>query len=574
MRRSAHRQVATILVFLVPLACSFRRSSAEAGDGVKVLRGHVAGVFSVALSRDGQVLASASNDNTVRVWDVATGAALATLSKEFSVVSAVAISSNASNLAMASQDGSVFIWDSSSSEEPTTLAAHRGIVRCLAYSADDRWLASGGADRTIRISSAKTRELKKILEGHARGVFCLAFSPDGKTLASGSSDESVKIWDVERGTEETRETLRQRPKHGPIVSLAFSPDGRELAVTTSSVVEVWDAAQSVHRLDLPSREKGAIWWTARYSRQGRLIAIGSGSRYARTLRVDAKKGVSTGTHQAQDEEIRLWDVQTKREIGRLVGHREAVRTVALSTDAMVLVSGSRDRTVRIWDLTRLPNGSRPDAAPVNQVAAQSDAPEASSSGLAPSEWNQAQRGALWSFDYLTAPFDQNAAQQDPAIDGEQFDPTIESWAFESGDGVCYFWGDLIGLIQINPTPGHAGSNAGPHKPGSVSPPIVSQPVGHSPEVAAWIEGNSHAATGAAITHDTAGWSRRMSYQGPTRFPGSPSAGGSSGRGGVLHLDAIRQGLSGLGGSHGGGGHGAASHIESHEEHDRNHDHDK
>jgi hypothetical protein len=66
----------------------------------------------------------------------------------------------------------------------------------------------------------------------------------------------------------------------------------------------------------------------------------------------------------------------------------------------------------------------------------------------------------------------------------------------------------------------------------------------------------------------------MSYQGPTRFPGSPSAGGSSGRGGVLHLDAIRQGLSGLGGSHGGGGHGAASHIESHEEHDRNHDHDK
>jgi WD40 repeat protein len=567
MRRSPHRQMATVLFFCVFLACSFRSPFAAAGDGVKVLRGHVAGVFSVALSRDGQVLASASNDNTVRVWDVATGAALTTLSKEFSVVSAVAISSNGSNLAMGSQDGSVFIWDSSSGEEPTTLAAHRGIVRCLAYSADDRWLASGGADRSIRVWSAKTGEVKKILDGHARGVFCLAFSPDGKTLASGSSDESVKTWDVERGTEETRETLRQRPKHGPIVSLAFSPDGQELAVTTASVVEVWEAAQSVHRSDLPCREKGAIWWSARYSREGRLIAIGSGSRYARTLRVDAKKGVSTGTHQAQDEEIRLWDVQTKREIGHLVGHREAVRTVALSADATLLVSGSRDRTVRIWDLSRLPNGSRPAAGSVNQVAAQSDAVESSSSGAAPSEWNQAQRGApLWSFDYLTAPFDQNAAQQqDPAIDGEQFDPTIESWAFESGDGACYFWGDLIGLIQINPTPGHAGSNAGPHKPGAVSPPIVSQPVGHSPEVTAWIEGNSRA---------TAGWSRRLSYQGPTRFPGSPSAGGSSGRGGPLHLDAIRQGLSGLGGSHGGGGHGAASHIESHEEHDRNHDHDK
>ena len=379
---------------------------------------------------------------------------------------------------------------------------------------------------------------------------------------------------MERGTEETRETLRQRPKHGPIVSLAFSPDGRELAVTTASVVEVWDAAQSVHRFDLPCREKGAIWWSARYSREGRLIAIGSGSRYARTLRVDAKKGVSTGTHQALDEEIRLWDVQTKREIGHLIGHRQAVRTVALSTDATVLVSGSRDRTVRIWALTRARNGSPHDAPPVSQVAAQSDALGSSSSAPTPSEWDRTQREALWSFDYLTAPFDQNAAQQqDPPIDGEQFDPTIESWAFESGDGACYFWSDLIGLIQFDSPPGRAGSNA-PHKPGSVSPPIVSQPVGHSPEVAAWIEGNSRAAAGAAVTHDTAGWSRRLSYQGPTRFPGSPSAGSSSGRGGALHLDAIRQGLSGLGGSHGGGGHGAASHIESHEEHDRNHDHDK
>ncbi len=333
-------------------------------------------------------------------------------------------------------------------------------------------------------------------------------------------------------------------------------------------------AQSGHRFDLPCREKGAIWWSARYSREGRLIAIGSGGRYARTLRVDAKKGVSTGTHQAQDEEIRLWDVQTKREIGRLVGHREAVRTVALSTDATVLISGSRDRTVRIWDLTRLRNRSRRDAGSVSQVAAQSDAPVSNSSGPALIESESAQQDAIRSLEHLTDSTSLNAVQpQEQPIDAEQFDPTIESWAFESGDGACYFWSDLIGLIQFDSPPGRAGSNA-PHKPSSVSPPIVSQPVGHSPEVAAWIEGNSHATAGVAVTHDTAGWSRRLSYQGPTRFPGSPSAGSSSGRGGALHLDAIRQGLSGLAGSHGGGGHGAASHIESHEEHDRNHDHDK
>ncbi len=450
----------------------------------------------------------------------------------------------------------MFIWDSSSGEEPTTLAAHRGIVRCLAYSADDRWLASGGADRTIRVWSAKNAQTEEDSRGTRAGRLL------SRLLAR---RQDARLGQLRRIRQNLGRGTRRRgdprdaaaaPKHGPIVSLAFSPDGRELAVTTSSVVEVWEAAQSVHRLDLPCREKGAIWWSARYSREGRLIAVGSGSRYARTLRVDAKKGVSTGTHQAQDEEIRLRDVQTKREIGRLIGHREAVRTVALSTDATLLVSGSRDRTVRIWDLTGLRNGSPHDAPPVSQVAAQSDALESSSSGAAPSEWNHAQREVLWSFDYLTAPFDQNAAQQqDPAIDGEQFDPTIESWAFESGDGACYFWGDLIGLIQINSPLGHAGSNGGPHKPGSISPPIVSKPSGPGPTGTASVEENSLAAA-RAVTHDTAGWSRRLSYQGPTRFPGSPSAGGSSGHGGALHLDTIRQGLSGLGGSRGGGGHGA------------------
>ena len=241
----------------------------------------------------------------------------------------------------------------------------------------------------------------------------------------------------------------------------------------------------------------------------------------------------------------------------------------------MLVSGSRDRTVRIWDLTRLPNGSRPDAAPVNQVAAQSDAPEASSSGLAPSEWNQAKRGALWSFDYLTAPFDQNAAQQDPAIDGEQFDPTIESWAFESGDGVCYFWGDLIGLIQINPTPRHAGSNAGPHKPGSVSPPIVSQPVGHSPEVTAWIEGNSprrdrgghHPRHGRLESTDELPGSDP--FPGLAKAPAAlPAAAECCTWTPFAKVSPDSEAVTAVAAT------AAASHIESHEEHDRNHDHDK
>jgi WD40 repeat protein len=542
------------------LASPAPSGSMAADADSQILAGHSASVFALALSRDGQVLASASADNTVKLWDVSSGALLTTLSKEFTVVSAISLSSSGANLAMGSREGQILVWDSAPGEEPTTLSGHRGVVRCLAYSADDSWLASGSSDRTIRLWNGKTRQFKSILEGHARGVFSLAFSPDGKTLASGSSDETVKIWNLERGADETPFGLRGRSKRGTVVSLAFSPDGRELAIATPEVVEVWDAVQAQRRLELPPREKGGQWWNVRYSAQGRLIAIGCGARYARALRVNAKKGVSTGTHEPQDDEIRLWDVQARREIQRLVGHRDSVRAVALSNDATVLASGSRDHTVRLWNLSGSPR--RHGASSVRQVSgSNAAAPDAAfppgpiGSGeqtLPGADSDAARQEALQALQHLT-----ESPNLLPGPGGlpplsDQSDASADD-ASDTGNGLSLDWADVLDMIPLKgtfaPTDGGSPPAQSKKPSGTRATPLAGTPsVAGSATPAAWAANDSRATPVNGPVNDSAGWGRRESYAGPSRVSGSS---GSASRSTDFHFDE----RGGSGGGHGGGGHG-------------------
>ncbi|KAJ5971706.1 uncharacterized protein N7479_001624 [Penicillium vulpinum] len=291
------------------------------GALTQTLEGHSSSVGSVAFSSDGRLLASGSNNETVRLWDPATGALTQTLEGHSSSVGSVAFSSDGRLLASGSNDETVRLWDPATGALTQTLEGHSSPVRSVAFSPDGRLLASGSYDETVRLWDPATGALTQTLEGHSRSVGSVAFSPDGRLLASGSNDETVRLWDPATGA--LTQTLKGHSR--PVRSVAFSPDGRLLASgSDDKTVRLWDPATGALTQTLKGHS-GPVRSVA-FSPDGRLLASGS-----------------------YDETVRLWDPATGALTQTLEGHSSSVGSVAFSSDGRLLASGSNDETVRLWD---------------------------------------------------------------------------------------------------------------------------------------------------------------------------------------------------------------------------------
>ncbi len=160
------------------------------------LEGHTAEVRGALFSPHGELLASYSDDSTVRLWDVKTGAARGILDGHTDVVCTAAFSPDGQLLASGSYDSTVTLWDVKAGATYLILEGHKNWVHAVAFSPDSQLLASVSNDKTVRLWDMRTGVPFAIFEGHTRWVTAVAFSPDGQHLASTSSDRTVRVWDV------------------------------------------------------------------------------------------------------------------------------------------------------------------------------------------------------------------------------------------------------------------------------------------------------------------------------------------------------------------------------------------
>ena len=207
---------------------TFGRGIARMATGAGAVAGHTVAVTSLAFKPNSYLLASGSQDKTVRIWEVRDRDNLRHVRtlQHPDRVSSVAWSPNGRTLASGSHDGTVRLWNPNNGINFAVLRGHTERVTCVAWSPDGRILASGSRDKTVRLWNPDTHTTRRVLRGHMNSFAALAFHPNGQTLASGTYGDGIYLWNPNTGARKAELTGRGE--------LAFSPNGHILASAMSS----------------------------------------------------------------------------------------------------------------------------------------------------------------------------------------------------------------------------------------------------------------------------------------------------------------------------------------------------
>ena len=189
------------------------------GNATHTYVGHSNWINSVAFSPDGINVASGSNDNTARIWEVESNQEMHTLEEHIDAVESVAFSSPDGKYLVTGDRNTACIWDVDIGTVEKKLEGHTDFINSVAFSPDEKYVVSGSEDKTVRIWNVVSGQEMHILKGHRNAVRSVGVSPDGKCVVSGSFDKTIRIWDVISGKE-----IYKLKMNSPIVSVAFSPD--------------------------------------------------------------------------------------------------------------------------------------------------------------------------------------------------------------------------------------------------------------------------------------------------------------------------------------------------------------
>jgi len=362
MHRFPHSQAISQIAF----SSDGRFATASANGDIRVWEGreggeylHLnqgAGVDALAFSPDGRWLATASRDNGLKIWSLASGLVLHDWRLE-NQLWRVAFTANGNALGLATEQAAPRILTLAGSRETFRLE-HGASVESAEFSPDGHWIATASVDGTARIVSAENGELRFQLP-HDGEVNLTHFSADGNFLATAASPATVRIWDVHQGKELVRMNhdatvtsvqfdptgqflltasadgsarlwatisghQQLRLNHGsPVIASSFSPNGKwVLTATVDGIVRLWQADSGKEKYRW---SHGAVIRQTSFSPDGAFVVVAAADHAARVY------AVADGR-----EKLRLW-------------HQDSVESAVFSPDGHWIVTASTDRTARVWD---------------------------------------------------------------------------------------------------------------------------------------------------------------------------------------------------------------------------------
>lgn len=315
------------------LAASLLAASPLAGQGMPILSPsrtlqlpadsktrEPAVVTAVAVSPDGQMLAAAGDDHLVHLFSLAEGRLQQSLRGHSDWIRSLSFSRDGARLASGGDDHRVCLWEIPSGRLAKKVGASDRAIYCVKYSPDGQRLATVGFDRQLKLYDS-AGDLSTVLACPGADMRAVAFSSDGSLLATAGRSGQVRVWDVSAQNIVFDRNI-QEPR---IRTLAFASDASHLAVAGDMQQVVFldcRNGQTLGTIPNPAGRIHAMVYTAPH-----ILATG-----------------------ASDNSIQLWDVTSGREERRLGGHHGSVTALAFEPRSGLLVSGSYDTTVRVWQL--------------------------------------------------------------------------------------------------------------------------------------------------------------------------------------------------------------------------------
>ncbi|KAG8890880.1 hypothetical protein FRB98_002898 [Tulasnella sp. 332] len=320
------------------------------GMGPKIIRGRAKGwsrllwtvsssVSCVAIFPDSKTIVSGSHDNTLCLWDAASGATVGEImTGHTGIVSCVAVSPDNKIIVSGSQDNTLRLWDANNGAAiGEVMAGHTMEVSFVAVSPDNKTVVSGSKDKTLRLWDATSgAAIGEVMTGHTSEIVCIAVSPDSKTIVSGSDDTTLRLWDATSGAG-VGEVMTGHTSW--VTCVAISPDSKTVVSGSyDNTLRLWDATTGAAVGEVMTGHTDVVT----------CVAISPGS-----------KTIVSGS---EDNTLRLWDANSGAVAGEaMTGHTDWVKSVAISSDNKTIVSGSEDNTLRMWDVA--------SGAPIGEVMA-------------------------------------------------------------------------------------------------------------------------------------------------------------------------------------------------------------